>query len=129
MRYGLQIGGRLTPLPLATDAGERSLLVACPHFAVERWTFSSRCSAQTARERFELLIVIEGKGELGARGAPVDYASGQAWFLPAALGEYEITPSASTTILRAYVPDLAALERDLAARGVSEAALAGAVFP
>ncbi len=129
MRFGSQIGGRLTPLPLAAGAGERSLLVACPHFAVERWTSSSRCSAQTSRERFELLIVIEGKGKLGAHGAPVDYASGHAWFLPAALGEYEITPSASTTILRAYAPDVTALERDLATRGVSEAALAGAVFP
>jgi len=129
MRFGSQIGGRVTPLPLAANAGERRLLAACPQFAVEQWRFSSRLSAQTNRERFELLVVTEGEGQLASQSASADYAAGQAWFLPAALGEFEIAPHAATTILRAYVPDFPALERELAAGGLRAGALAGAVFP
>lgn len=129
MRFRSQIVGRIAPLPLATDAGERRLLVACRQFAVEQWTFSSRRSAQTSRERFELLIVVEGNGHISSHGAAAEYAAGQAWFLPAELGEYEIAPRSASTLLRSYAPDIAALERELAAQGVSAAALAGAVFP
>ena len=129
MRFGEQSGGRLTPFPPATDAGERSLLVACRHFAVERWTFSSRRPAKTSRERFELLIVIEGEGDIETGGAPAKYAPGEAWFLPAALGEYAIVPRAATTILRALVPNFAALEQELAAQGANPAALTRTVFP
>jgi mannose-6-phosphate isomerase len=129
MRFGSQIGGRVTPQTLASDEGERKLLAACHQFAVERWTFSSRRSARTSRERFELLIVTEGAGKLSSQSASADYAAGQGWFLPAALGEFEIAPRAPTTILRAYVPDFTALQRELAAQGVSPGALAGAVFP
>ncbi len=129
LRFGTQIGGRVGPLRLATDAGERSLLVACPHFAVERWALSLRHSSKTSRERFELLIVIEGKGQLASHGESADYGPGQAWFLPAALGEYEIAPSTATTILRTYLPDMAALDRELAAQGVIGAARARTVFP
>jgi len=129
MRFGSQIGGRVTPLPLAANAGERTLLAACSQFAVEEWRFSSPLNAQTNRERFELLVVTEGEGKLSSQSTSADYAAGQAWFLPAALGEFEIAPHTATTILRAYAPDFAALERELAAQGVSAEALAGAVFP
>jgi len=129
MRFGAQTGGRATPLPLASDVGERTLLVACRHFAVERWTFSSRRPAQTSHQRFELLIVIEGEGDVESRGVSAKYVPGEAWFLPAALGEYVIVPRYATTILRAFVPDFATLARELAARSDSAAALARTVFP
>jgi mannose-6-phosphate isomerase len=145
LRFGPPAPGEAAPgrvEPIALDGGpnaERLLLVACRYFAVERWQFSDRVSIETSPERFELLTPLAGTGRLSfpwslpegvtraARAAlPPDteapasneefaYAPGQMWLIPAALGTYSIEPAAPTTFLRAYVPNLDALEQELSA--------------
>ncbi|MGB6430341.1 MAG: class I mannose-6-phosphate isomerase [Candidatus Acidiferrales bacterium] len=144
MRFGPPAAGEAAPgvvEPIAIQGGpnaERLLLVACRYFAVERWKFSGRVTIETSPERFELLTPLEGTGrfsfpgglsadvsraaraahppDVGANGAAEEfsYAPGQAWLIPAALGIYILEPSAPTTLLRAYVPNLDALEQELA---------------
>ena len=128
LRFGEQIGGRVAPVHLASENGDRSLLVACRYFAVERWAVASPCDSKTSLKRYELLIGIEGAGKLASRGESADYTAGQTWFLPAALGEYKILPSVASTFLRAYTPDLATLDRELTAQGVDAAARSKVVF-
>jgi mannose-6-phosphate isomerase len=131
--------GRVEPIALDGEPkAERLLLVACRYFAVERWKFSDRITIETSPERFELLAPVAGTGRFtfpwslpagvtrAARAAAPDsdspvisdefaYAPGQSWLLPAALGAYSFEPAAPTTMLRAYVPNLDALEQELAA--------------
>jgi mannose-6-phosphate isomerase len=135
--------------PIALDGGadaERLLLVACRYFAVERWKFSDRVAIETSPERFELLAPLAGTGRIAfpwsvpegvsraaraaappetgvsTAGAEFSYAPGQSWLVPAALGTYSFEPAAPTTMLRAYVPNLDALEQELAAARADGAA-------
>jgi hypothetical protein len=48
------------------------------------------------------------------------YAPGEAWMLPAALGEYDLSAQSPTKLLRTYVPDLEQLARELESQGFSE---------
>ena len=52
------------------------------------------------RRRFHVLLVLEGKGTFGEQA----YQQGQAWLVPAGSGEFGVTPSATTRVLRTYVP-------------------------
>jgi mannose-6-phosphate isomerase len=132
--------GRVEPIALeGGPKAQRLLLVACRYFAVERWKFSDRVTIETSPERFEVLTPLAGTGrfafpssvpegvsraaraaappEAGVSTADAEfsYAPGQSWLVPAALGTYSFEPAAPTTMLRAYVPNLDALEQELAA--------------
>jgi mannose-6-phosphate isomerase len=89
------------------------LLVACRYFAVERWEFARPVTLETSPERFELLTSLRGTGRI-AVNHEFTYAPGQAWLVPAALGSYTLEPTEPTTLLRSYVPNLEALEQELA---------------
>jgi mannose-6-phosphate isomerase len=106
--------GRVVPIALSggPDA-ERLLLVACRYFAVERWEFARPVTLETSPERFELLTSLRGTGRI-AVNHEFTYAPGQAWLVPAALGSYTLEPTEPTTLLRSYVPNLEALEQELA---------------
>jgi mannose-6-phosphate isomerase len=106
--------GRVVPIALSGGPGaERLLLVACRYFAVERWEFARPVTLESSPERFELLTPLHGSGRIAANHE-FTYAPGQAWLVPAALGTYTLEPTEPTTLLRAYVPNLEALEQELA---------------
>ena len=87
-------------------------------------------AAATAPEHFDLLTFLEGRGAIQWGDEAVEYAPAQTWLLPAALGAYHLAPGERTSLLRAYVPaSLDELARNLAAQGVSEAALSRVVYP
>jgi mannose-6-phosphate isomerase len=128
MRFGRQTCGRLEPVRLERGGISESHFVACKYFATERWDFAATARAAGSREHFDVVIVLEGSGSIRWRDKSMAYAAGQVWLMPAALGEYDLAPSARTSLLRTYVPgDLAELGRSLAARGMSEAALSNLV--
>ncbi len=95
-RFGKQLGGK-TPL-LTSHA------LTCPYFETRRLNFRDPTAAETNRERFELLIVLDGQGQIEAAGGQSDYARGGAWLLPATLGVYRLAPSSPTALLRSFVP-------------------------
>lgn len=95
-RFGRQLGGK-TP-PLSRHA------LHCSYFETRRLDFAEPLAAETRRERFELLIVLEGSGHIEAVGERAGYGRGQAWLLPAALGAYRLAPSAPSAALRSFVP-------------------------
>jgi mannose-6-phosphate isomerase len=131
--FGEQAGGKLDRAPAASKgASEEVLLAACRYFATERWEFREAVSAVSSREHFDLVIFLEGKGTIAwgntnaNEGAhqieSLEYAPAQVWMIPAALGEYRLTPSSPTSLLRTYVPpNLEELSADLLRRGVSAA--------
>jgi hypothetical protein len=48
------------------------------------------------------------------------YSPGEAWMIPAALGEYQLAAQSANKLLRTYVPDLEQLSRELAENGLSD---------
>jgi mannose-6-phosphate isomerase len=105
MRFGEQTCRKLNPVRVQCGGAEESCFVSCAYFATERWEFTAPITRRTSRERFELLILLEGNGEVAWAGGREKYNLAQAWMLPAALGEFRLEPSSPTTILRTYVPD------------------------
>lgn len=145
MRFGPQHGGKLQPARVQREGVAKTFFIACRHFATERWEFSGAASGATSPVHFELIVILEGSGEIrsgapgdsgaqavtamrGTSGAPIatpapaKYARAQAWLLPAALGAYAFHAASPTTLLRAFVPlDLAEAAQNFAAAGVSSA--------
>jgi hypothetical protein len=86
---------------------------------------------------FDIVVVLNGKGKIGWRGNALkkghdgwgssDFKAGQCWFIPTPLG-VTLTPASHSTMLRAYVPDLAVLQSALKVEGHSKTAIAATVF-
>ncbi len=117
----------LPPLPMSP---ERTLLIACRSFALERWTLDNTHTAATNPGSFEILTLIEGSGTLQWADSSLPLRRGDSVVLPAALGNYTLLPTPPSAapdleILRVYVPDL---EQDiitpLRAQGIDEAQIA-----
>ncbi len=122
IQFGGQSGGKEEPVRIARGPVTESYFVACRYFAAEKWEFAERIAASTTRERFDLLIFLEGAGEIHWGNEHARYEPAHVWIIPAALGAYQLVPEARTTLLRTYVPsDVNEFVRRLADRGVTEA--------
>jgi mannose-6-phosphate isomerase len=122
-------GGKVSPvaLPSANDA-KKSLLVACPYFATERWDISAKHHANSDPAHFELLVILSGRGSIQWSGGSCSYRQGQCWFIPANLGEFSVVPDSETSILRAYVPVISALRNQISRDGVPNSAIEQVLF-
>jgi mannose-6-phosphate isomerase len=89
--------------PKRLDA-TRTLLVACPYFAMERWALAEPLDTATDPGTFEILTTIEGAAELTWQSGSRRLARGESIVLPAGLGAYRLAPETSATLLRCYVP-------------------------
>lgn len=121
MRFGAQLGGKVAPVVISRGALTKTFLAACRYFATEKWDFAEHTYCESAREHFDLLIVLEGSGHIHVGGERLEYCPAQVWLIPAALGKFEMKPSKRTFLLRTWVPsNLDAVRRELAAKGVRE---------
>jgi len=112
--------GKLSPLRLESGRQSHEFLVACRHFAVERFTSSTERPDAVQPSRFEVLIFIEGEGEIVVGGERYPYKNEQMWRLPETMGDYRLVPARETIWLKTYVPaSLEAVRAALARAGVS----------
>jgi mannose-6-phosphate isomerase len=129
MNFGEQRGGRIESIEARRGALAERYYAACRYFAVERWEFTQRVERTTSAERFELLVVLAGRGRFEWGGEATAYGPGEAWFLPAALGAYRLAPESATMLLRTYVPELGEFTRELADRQIDKALWPRVVHP
>ena len=92
--------GPTEPVRIPDTDWTRELLVACPYFNVEHWSLEHPITYPDHPGQADLLIFLEGEGALA--GHP--YAPGEAYLLPAALDQLELTPKSPTKAIRAYIP-------------------------
>jgi mannose-6-phosphate isomerase len=122
-------GGKVTPLPLPSANGaKKSLLVACPYFATERWDLSTPHHANAHPAHFELLVILFGRGSIQWTDVSSSYQQGECWFIPANLGQFSIAPESPTSILRTYVPVISALRNQFSRDGVPNSAIEQVLF-
>lgn len=129
MRFGEQSGGLCEPVRVTHGALSETFFAACRQFATERWEFRERIAAVTSPEHFDLLIFLGGQGRIEFAGGAETYAPAEVWFLPAALGAYQLVPESPSVLLRTYVPDLHGFVQRLTDERVEEAAWARVVHP
>jgi mannose-6-phosphate isomerase len=121
MRFGQQIGGKIVPATIRRGRIRETHYAVCRYFATEQWAFAEPLEACTSTERFELLVILQGRGEILCRGERATYAPAQVWLIPAALEKFTLIPDAETSLLRTYVPgDLNRLKRNFLDRGGNE---------
>ena len=118
----------ISPQPL-DDRGERALLVACRHFALElRRLRDPQAGGVIATDggTCHLLTVLAGEAQLHTPGESALAAGpGQTVLLPAAAADYRLEATADARILDAYVPDLVRdVVAPLRARGMPDAEIA-----
>lgn len=130
MRFGQQAGGKIDPVWVERNGVTETYFAACRYFATEKWESRERIDGVSSPAHFDLLIFLEGHGNIRCGDARIPYRPTQVWMLPAALGEYQLEPETRTSVLRTYAPsgpnEFAAR---LASRGVSEAAIARLIHP
>ena len=129
IHFGEQRGGKIVPVRIVQGRLVTSYLAACRYFATEKWEFDERIGGVTSRSSFELLVVLSGAGRIEWGGDSEEYARAQVWFLPAALGAYQLDPGQPTALLRTYVPDLDALVQRLGDLKISPEQWSRFVFP
>lgn len=83
-----------------------TLLATCRYFATERWDLVASSQLNPSRERFEILIILDGTGYFHWSGSPIVYTQGECWIIPAALGRYTLQPEKRSSVVRTYVPNL-----------------------
>ena len=122
-------GGKAAPVSLPSANGaKKSLLVACPYFATERWDLATQHRANSDPAHFDLLVILSGRGTIQWSGDSSLYQQGECWFIPANLGQFSIVPESPTSILRTYVPTITALRNDLSHDGVPNSAIERVLF-
>ncbi|HXX19511.1 MAG TPA: type I phosphomannose isomerase catalytic subunit [Candidatus Acidoferrum sp.] len=121
IRFGRQLGGKIEPVAIRRGSFVATHYAACRYFATEHWAFTDTIEVAASREHFDLFIFLEGSGQICWHTGRVAYAPMQVWFVPAALGQFQLLPNAQTALLRTYVPaSLDDLKQDLAKRGIGE---------
>jgi mannose-6-phosphate isomerase len=128
IEFGRPISGKASRIHLPGHGMQTSLLSACRYFATERWKITAPVEAHSDPAHFDLLVILAGSGDFAWGSAPAAYQSGECWLVPAGLGTFSLKPNEPSKILRAYVPDLAALRANLERAGHSWQEVAKTVF-
>jgi mannose-6-phosphate isomerase len=130
IRFGQQTGGKIDPVRTKRGPVKETFFAACRYFSTEKWEFAEGIAAETSREHFELMTVLDGAGDFVSRGSRAKFAAGQVWMLPAALGTYQIEPSLRAVLLRTSVPsDSGEFVRRLRERGIDDSVSQRLVYP
>src|SRR5208337_724127 len=103
MRFGKQYGGKIAPVVICRGPLRETHYAACPYFATEHWDFAGSIERSISTQRFELLIFLEGRGQIRWAAERAAYRPAQVWLIPAALGRLELVPETHTSLLRTYV--------------------------
>jgi mannose-6-phosphate isomerase len=121
IRFGDQKGGKIEPIRVERGTVTTTYFAACRYFFTEKWKFDSSVKRDVLPERFELLIFLEGSGEIHWGGEHAKYGPAQVWLIPAALGKYELKADSRSEVLRTYVPaDVSEFGRQMTEQGISK---------
>jgi mannose-6-phosphate isomerase len=122
-------GGKVSPVALpSANSAKKSLLLACPYFATERWDLSAQHRATSDPAHFELLVILFGRGSIQWTDVSSSYQQGECWFIPANLGEFSVLPERPTSLLRTYVPTITALRNQFSRDGAPNSAIEQVLF-
>ena len=128
MNFGRPKGGKISALPIPARGLKKYLLAACEYFATERWEFSDPVELDMDVQRFSLMVILSGSGRIESQNDAQNYSRGETWFTPASLNPCKLAPGEPTILLRAYLPDIGALQTELRQAGLPAAVISQSVF-
>jgi mannose-6-phosphate isomerase len=83
------------------DKYQRKTLVKCKYFSCERLLIKDSFSGQLQGKRFEVLLFLDGQGEIQYNSKRLKVKNGETILIPATLDEYII--NGQTEVLRSYI--------------------------
>jgi mannose-6-phosphate isomerase len=93
-------------LPVEMAAGQRTLLIACRYFLLERLTLTAPHEETLHGDTFHALSLLEGEATIALPGAePLPASRGDTILIPAAGRGYTIIPASRAVLLRSSIPD------------------------
>ncbi len=108
--------------------GQRRLVLASRHFALEELTLKKLAKLAGNPRRVEVLSFLEGEGRVEIAVGWMGFRSGDTWLIPPGARAFRIVPTEETRLLKFYVPDLEHDIRRPLARRVPSRELNSIVF-
>lgn len=96
--------GRRPAVRLPNNAPAHDYLVACRYFVVERLSAAREYRGRAEASSSEVLVFLEGEGDVQTGGSRQAYAREQMWRLPEDQVPYAILPRSETSWLKCWVP-------------------------
>lgn len=102
-------GYRIAPLPVAQPTHTEAFLVACPYFALVKWSgFKGASAPLVTSGRFRVITAVAGHAVLrDGEGRETSLALGDTVLVPACHARVEVDASVDAELLVSFVPDLA----------------------
>ena len=117
---------KTAPVTLGSGANRRTFIFACRYFALERLDLMAPTMVSCNGSRFFVLTLIEGACTVVFGEDREMLKPGHTLLLPASLGMVTLVPSEPSSLLKAYVPDLANdVVRPLRLSGIPDEAILG----
>ena len=104
MRFGDQIGGKFDPVRITRKARRKLILPPALISKLRAGNFPDTARMGSSAEYFDLLIFLEGAGEIRWQGGRADFMPAQVWLIPAGLGAYQIAPVSRTSLATNVCP-------------------------
>ncbi|MGD0013512.1 MAG: class I mannose-6-phosphate isomerase [Bryobacteraceae bacterium] len=89
--------GKTAPVTLA---GGVRRLASCEYFVTDELELAGPLEYRPDPERFHILVVLEGAGQIGA----ARFRAGEAWMIPSGAAPFSLRPEPICHLLRTYVP-------------------------
>lgn len=121
---------KIQPVTVSEGRNERIYLVACRYFAMQVLALDEPTKESTGRERFESLMIMNGKAAIQTtNGDETNVSTGESVLIPACLGDYRLLPSGRCVIMRVFIPDVETeIVQELRSKGVAEETIQAVVF-
>jgi mannose-6-phosphate isomerase len=113
--------------PVVLEKGDnvRTYVMACQHFAVERFDLTAPYALHCDGRHFYALSQVQGHSVVRSADTAVELHPGLSCLIPAALGQVTFEPAPQASILVSYVPNLIAdIIQPLRDAGIDDDAIA-----
>ncbi|HEV2290086.1 MAG TPA: type I phosphomannose isomerase catalytic subunit [Candidatus Acidoferrales bacterium] len=106
IRFGKQQSGKVGQELREDSSSGITILADCPYFSVVKHTISESRYLVKPKGRLEIIVILEGRGELctNLNDERVEYGPAEAWVIPAAVRDCIYDPQKTTTLLSIAAP-------------------------
>lgn len=111
-------GERSRGLKVEEKGYNKTYYCLCEHFALELYEVEESFKECSDAERFYIFTAVDGEGEIHFNNGSEKIKKGDSIFIPATLGEYEIT--GKIKLLKSYVPDMSKVKNEILDKVVTE---------
>jgi mannose-6-phosphate isomerase len=108
--FGLK-GENSNGLKAILDGVTKTYLALCDYFTIIKYDVEKSIKESSDPERFYIFTCVEGNGVIKYSEGELAVKKGDSVFIPATLGQYEITGELS--LLKSFVPDVQKVEEEI----------------